>query len=431
MFRIHINRRIAIAFYVVAAGLVFSTVLSTVESLITPVSFLGNYLAILIILFSLIWIKNCNASRNIKAIFAIGYILYVVSAVVQNFFPYLLPDSISNSDQTAFLRIANEYYRGNFSDYSTNMPYLVYYLYKIFGCSTFILRILSVECVLLGCYLLTRIKGHLCGKRDTLFIAFYMLMPWNILIYGQILRDSYKMFLLMLCMFCLLKWMETGKLFSLLLAIVFTAPLLWLHNGEIGILVIILFAYVLWNPKRRKWILTRPNWKNGLIVLGVALLPEIYYLLFQVLFPGKFNGTFSLQSLLVNSGAWVDARTVYVPQVSIESVPQFIYWTIYRSFYFWFSPTPKFWSSKWDAVMFAVDSIPWALFYLVSLFELVLHKFEKRRYLIIPFFMIFTFIYAWGTLNAGTAMRHRDHMIGVLVMLSLLNNKEEKNSVVR
>ena len=71
------------------------------------------------------------------------------------------------------------------------------------------------------------------------------------------------------------------------------------------------------------------------------------------------------------------------------------------------------------------DTVPWMLLHMhiIKHGRRKIDGFYKVYYLI---FILFTFVYGWGTLNAGTAARHRDNLVGIFIMCTLML-EESKN----
>lgn len=361
-----------------------------------------------------------DASRQIKQLVIAGYLLRIVVAILQTYYPYLLPAFMTEGDESKFLEISTAYYYGDFSEYSTNFPIVLCKLFYITGTGEFPSRILFVYLWFWGFILLQKMVGCLKGKRHWFLILFYSLLPWALYMSTTILRESIKMYSLMLSLFFLRKWMLEGKNRNIILAVVSSVPALWLHNGDVAIVAVIFLTAMLWDTKRQKWDLTRFNWKKLMIVAAIAGFPIIYNV-FVALFPGKFNGAFSLD-YLINTISLTEGRTTYVPLAASAptDIWEFLWWTPYRMIYFWVSPTPSFWLSAGDVVAFMADTIPWAIFFMYMLRAIRRKRLGEEAKIAILIFLSFTFIYAWGTSNAGTALRHRDHLLGLFVMAGLM-----------
>ena len=155
-----------------------------------------------------------------------------------------------------------------------------------------------------------------------------------------------------------------------------------------------------------------------MIVAAIAGFPIIYNG-FVTLFPGYFNGSFSV-NYLIGQIMYQEDRTNYVPPDKPANLQELLQWMPYRMFYFWASPTPGFWSSAGDVLMFMMDTIPWMFFFLYMLRAIRWKRLGEEAKIALLIFLSFTFIYAWGTRNAGTALRHRDHLLGLFVMTGLM-----------
>ena len=64
-------------------------------------------------------------------------------------------------------------------------------------------------------------------------------------------------------------------------------------------------------------------------------------------------------------------------------------------------------------------------FFLFCLKDIICRKLNAKALVGIYVFLAFTFVYGWGTRNAGTAMRHRDMLLGMLVMIKLLGHRPD------
>ena len=91
--------------------------------------------------------------------------------------------------------------------------------------------------------------------------------------------------------------------------------------------------------------------------------------------------------------------------------------------YFWISPTPRFWNSSVDIIGFLFDSVP-MFFIFIQIFKNIRREKRYSKSLAGLYILLaYTIIYAWGTANAGTAMRHRDQFLGIMVMSVLVGAK--------
>ena len=373
-----------------------------------------------------------SISEKTKPIIWFGLLLRIIGIYAQTYLRSHLPDFIVNDDQIDFLKSAYGYYHHEAGvKYVTNLPILMNRLFYVMGASEYVIRLVFVYAWFAGVILLVKVARKLSGNRHQLLVAFYSLMPWNLYISTGIFREPLKQFFLMLSIYFLWKWMCDGKVYNYIYSILGAVPALWLHSGEVWILGVIACTYLLWDVKKQSWRKPRPNRYMLLAIIGVCLIPT-FYNVFVFMFPGKFSGTFSIENLL-GQVVYTSARTNYVPaeSLTVDTPGKFVYWTLYRMLYLWISPSPRFWNSPIDVVMFMMDVIPWVLFFILFTKACCTHKLDDKAKVAFIIVLFFSFIYAWGTRNAGTAMRHRDHVIGIMVMCALMRRKEDENVVCK
>jgi len=412
--------------YIALMGFLFVGVncIAKVIDKVVSYSLVGGIIWVLLFCFLIIvQTHEMKASANIKTIIVAGTLFRLVFAFFRSCIPGALPSFIANDDEYKFVMIATKYFYGIFDQYSTNFPYLLNVLFNIFGLSVFTIRIVFIYMWYLGLILISKTAGKLKGRNHQFLVAFYCLMPWPIYIGTAVLRESPKQLAIMLSVFFLIKWMECGKPLHLMLSVASAVPAVWLHNGEVGVLVVIFITWVFWNPSAGRWYTERINIKHIVFALAILMFPLLYDC-FTTLFPGKFIGPFSIRGL-IDRIEYTEARTNYVYDVSYADPVKFVLWTIYRMIYFWISPTPRFWSQDGDILLFFFDTVPW-----IALFIYILVRIRKDREngaskVAYIFWGIVTFIFAWGTRNAGTAMRHRDHFAGVFVLLAVFAGRRE------
>lgn len=361
--------------------------------------------------------KGLYASSEIKQIIFCGYFLRVIAAGVLTYAKSLLQGFFTDSDESTFLRISLEYFHGDFRNYSTNLPRLVNWMYHIFGVDEFVIRVVFIYLWFLGILLLEKVARELRGKAAWALIIFYTFLPWAGYISTMIFREPVKQYSLMLSLYFLWKWMGDGKLRNIGAAMLGLVPALWFHSGEVAMLGAIALTYLMWDYRRQRWRKIGFNIPTALIMMGILLIPAFYNIFVKV-FPGKFSGTFAFWALL--NGRVNKARTVYVTETVVNTLGQFFYWTVYRMFYFWASPTLRFWNSSADMLAFVMDTVPWIIFLAFMVWSFKKGRLDLRAWVSVLVWGFFTFIYGWGTDNAGTAMRHRDHLLGVFVMTALM-----------
>ncbi len=320
---------------------------------------------------------------------------------------------LNSGDQKGFLELGKNYFYGDFSGYATKFPYVINIIYQIFGQNRMMVQFLNILLWYVGVKYLVRAAKGIYGKKKELLMLFYCFLLNQIWVTTAVLREGIISTCLMISMFYLWQWMKNGQPVKLLMSALITLPAVLLHTGNVAFFGIIFLVYCLWNYREGKWEIF--TWKAWLLILVIIFAVPIYEKVLVRLFPVYLNPTLSIES--IGERRMYSSRANYLDgQMVAHNMPQFILYTIYRSFYFWASPTPRFWSSPLDILGFMMDTVPWIyLFYKLIQAERH-HRLNKGSKVWILIILVFTFLYGWGTWNAGTAMRHRDQIAGLIVM---------------
>lgn len=425
--RFRINKNIATLILMLVSLAVITGVFVNIKEDLELSKITGLMWTLTILMVVLIQIHSIRASQKIKEIIALGYFARLGISVFQEYGSGSLHVFISNSDQRQFLGQAYELFHSSFGiDYSADtyqhMAIFISELFHVMGADQLAARSVNIYAWFLGCLIICGVAGYLKGKKHFWLITMYALLPWDLMLSTHLLREPIKQLFLMLSLYFLLRWMENGRFREIIISVVMTIPALWMHTGDVAMWGVIFLVYVFWVPKTQRWRKLNVSWKHLLLIAAILALP-IMYDAFVTVFPGKFSGTFSISYFLKMISVYTEGRTTYVPNVTITTIPKFLFWTVYRMFYFWVSPTPRYWSSVGDIIAFALDTIPWMMLFMYMIKMYKRGMLSEKTKIAIPIFLVFTFIYAWGTLNGGTAMRHRGHLLGMFIMLAMMEKK--------
>ena len=124
------------------------------------------------------------------------------------------------------------------------------------------------------------------------------------------------------------------------------------------------------------------------------------------------------------------ASSGYLQSITTESLTQIIVYLPLFIFYFLFSPTPDMFRGVIDIISFLLNSSMYLYFILGSLYYLKnlkrsLRPIEKKILKCLFLSAIFTIaVFSIGTRNAGTAIRHRDKIVPLLIVIfSIIKNR--------
>ena len=375
-------------------------------------------------LYIIVSTANMNASKNARIFVYLGFLIRLAVAVIVEFKIGSIGEALSFADQATFWNTANSYYMGDYTFRATNYPFLIKNMFYVIGISEMAVVMTNILIWYLGFYVLLKAGGIIRGKKKLAFWALYAFLPWQTIINAGIYRETIICFSLMLSYYFLWRWMNEKKGIKYMLYSAFAAvPAFWLHAGNIAMYGVMLIVYSMWSQKSGKW--NKIGLRTSLLIAAIILILPIYNYVLSPLFEGYFPSSFSLEAFF-NRPFVVSGRTDYMPSgVYVSNISGFLFWGIYRMIYYWISPSPRFWSSVIDPAFFVLDVLP-MLACIFWLSRYARKSFDKRIYAVLIAFALFTFIFAWGTANAFTAMRHRDTLVGMFAVAGLLALNNDK-----
>ncbi|MDC7278820.1 glycosyltransferase family 39 protein [Butyrivibrio fibrisolvens] len=360
-------------------------------------------------------IYSLKVSSNIKIVISIGVIFRVLLLLIASFNIGGIGAFFNSSDPMDFLRVGTEYYHGDYHDYITNYPHIIEILFNIFGPYQFVPRLVNILCWYAGVILIYYSAGKkLYGILEFYLIGFYCLLPMQLWVTVSIMRESIMELFLMIGVVYLYRWHKSGKLWYLVIAIIVTAPSVWLHAGCIAFWGTAFLSFIFWNERNLKWKLV--SIKSGVLIILLLMSEVIYEKVLAKIFP-EYCLTLSFSIKDFTDRPYVVGNSDYIVGSGVvSSLSEFVLSTVKRCFYFWVSPTPNFWNSLKDIVVFCIDSLPWVIVFYI-MYKLIKHKQDSFVINGVILILMYALVYAWGTRNAFTAIRHRDMLSGPIVMM--------------
>lgn len=286
-------------------------------------------------------------------------------------------------------------------------------------------------------------------KRALLVLAF---MPVLLCFSGVLLREAICEFFVALSMYYMVLWYVKGGMKYLVAAFGSVLVSMMMHAGCIGVLVGYLFAVL-----KGRGVPRRTSSYEILGSVFVLAAVSVVVLSNNTLFLGKFTDSmegetsYLDQDLAFNVGGssyllWLEGRSTVVG----------LLFAPLRMFYLLFSPVPWDWRGLMDVVVFMVDSIVYILLMISILQPIPTHhprhfgrirrtgrqipypsprpivphqsrmeggvmsgdllRYEKLRRCLVYSIVFTVFIFALGTSNSGTAIRHRSKIIPIVVL---------------
>ncbi len=430
--RISINKNIILLFTIllmisiVSSALAMSEYSNSLYNLLGFLWFIVLHLACLIILFMI------PMSRGIRLVTVFGLLVRVVLSFV---FTYFAENRFFYSDEGSFFYASRAQFEEIFTGVVKDIPYAQEYttllknIYCITGNSTLAVRSINTLLWCIGLYVIYNVyRTAFAGRKDFILLFIYSFMPVEVFYYTNLMREPFITFSLLLALYFLWRWMDNGGLRYACFSALAAAPAFWLHIGNIGIYGVIGLTLLLWNKKAKRWEI---NFCAKQCIVLIA-----FFLLFPLMI-WKFNNvstfTFRINSLediffiagnYTNNNVLAGATSNYLPIIEIHSVGELIYWTLYKFFYFWMSPTPRFWINIKQAMGFFADTAIWIGLVIYICRKVKKKQLEKNALIVFLFIIMFGLTYGIGTSSAGTAMRHRGELLQLFIMCCFMIEKK-------
>mgnify|MGYP001500268409 CR=1 FL=1 len=368
--------------------------------------------------------------KTIFAIYSIKIILLI--------FMYFNIDTVMNAlsiwDVYAFYQPqAIDYIHGN-TDVQTYSK-IVANIYMIFGPFMRIPVFYNIVVSLLAdiFFFKTLMELNVTNKSIKMFTIIFMLLPWRNILSMFMLREAIPTFLVVVSIYFFIKWWKQGMIISFIYAITASISSMAFHSGLIAIPVIIMLAYILYNPRKNQWAL---GFKTMYKLIAILLFSGLIFIAFGDIILYKFamissdNETaLSEWSVTIINGA----QSHYLTSFSYTSFSDIILQAPLRIIYFLLSPMPWDWRGVSDALAFGMDSLV-QLLGISLVFKKIgglSDQYKRIVKVMLCMYILSALIFGAGTFDAGTAMRHRAKFTLLLLLADAvcIASKEQTRSI--
>jgi len=253
----------------------------------------------------------------------------------------------------------------------------------------------------------------------------FALFPHAIIFSGILLRENLISFFLIYSLYFFIKWCKKPNPEYIIFSFLFLLSASSLHSGVIGIAIGYVFIYMFYSHKTSK-LQFQPK-SIALFIIFLVISSFLYIKYYEIIF-GKFGDMKNVDDLIhlanIRSGG-----SAYLESLQINSLWELIAYSPIRIVYFLISPLPFDWRGINDVIIFLLDS---SFYFLLLLF---ITKKYKKHYLNNPIIIGITislvaviFIFGIGVSNAGTAIRHRNKIFSILLILvsMFMNDKKRR-----
>ncbi len=313
----------------------------------------------------------------------------------------------------ANVNAVNHYYRGGYTKFLT-------YFYILTDTSRLLAQYINILLSLGLIFLVIKSMNllQIIKKKRVFVVTILCCMPTLNIYSAILLREAWVEFFVALSLYHFIKWYVRGTSSSILFSIASVLAAAYMHAGVIVIIFGYILAFLSYNPKTGKVTFSASSIVS-LIFLAVIMLAASSYM---DLFTGKFDKYESMDDIVAVTNKTGGGGADYLKWISTDSVAMSLAFAPLKMFYFLCAPLPTEWRGLNDIVGFLIDgAIYMYMLYCIWKFKPTnSFNYKLQRYLLAAF-LITTFIFAYGTTNAGTALRHRNKLVSVAVLTFALS----------
>ncbi|CUO28429.1 Uncharacterised protein [Turicibacter sanguinis] len=282
-------------------------------------------------------------------------------------------------------------------------------IYYIFGPYQFWGHFLNISFVMLGATKLLDIadliKLTLTNKKIMSFI--WMFAPIPFLMSYALLREGSMYYFVVLSIYYFLKWTKDYRLFNIIMAVLSVYIGSKYHEGLIAVAVPYLYAFIFYDRQKNKIKM------NG---LNIACITTAFIVFLA------FIGSEAGQEYIQKTNAETGGGSAYLTNLKVETPIEFLFAGPIKAVFLVYSPMPWLVRNPMDIITLLLDSSLWI--YTTYLFVKNYKTIDSRYKLLMLCIILGGFVYGMGTLNTGTAIRHRNKLMAfTLVLLMAIKNK--------
>lgn len=291
--------------------------------------------------------------------------------------------------------------------------------YYFFGRFTIVAQFVNVFLGTLLVYLVYRSTFLLWGSVRTARMAAIIsaFFPTLLFFSAILLREMMIIFFLLSSYFYLLLWLRKSKSYWLVISFASLVIASLLHGALIIIGAVHILLFIIYKPAEKKFKMTFKQIIIAMVILAFSVLVIEDLIIYQV--PANIIDLFSLEYLQSNLISRSPGRTNYLEGFIPGSYFDLLWHSPIRIAYLLFAPFPWMLSTASD-LLFLFDALLYLILFIFCLKGL--RKSLKNNLIAVMSLVVFLFItvmiYSWGTVNYGTAWRHRAKIFPLLVITS-------------
>lgn len=356
------------------------------------------------------WFLIKSKDKTIFMILLYGFLLRLL-ALAYDRNVALLP--FNNVDANAFhkfsVQTANalpdimlEIYTGFYSKVLGSI-YYIFGPYRVWG------QFLNISLIMLASTKIIDIGNLLMMKLKNIkiMVFLWLFMPIPFLNGSALIRESSIYYFIVLSIYFFIKWFEKYNIFYCILSVLFVYIASLYHGGVLVIALPYIYTFIFYNKEKKRL---------NINVLNIICLILIILICFNYI---SKNSEEIFNKVNMDTGG----GSVYLTGIKIENTFQFILFGPIKAIYLLFSPMPWLIRGGLDIVTFVLDSSIWIIgsFYIIKNYKII----DIRVKVLFIIVLIGGVVFGMGTLNTGTAIRHRNKFLSFII-ISILHTKDQK-----
>lgn len=340
----------------------------------------------------------------------------------------------SGSDSEVFAGIAERnFMSGSYVMERTNYTHFLTTIYFIVGPVRMIAQQLNVAFGI-GTILVSLIifdEIGLSARQKKIGVILLSVFPHFCIFSAILLREASIQFCIAYSTLFFIRWMKTGSFAQIAFSFLPLALGSLLHGGCALWGLGYLLAFCFYRPHLQKNAIS-------FVTGGSSILFAVAVILLVPLMNSRAEATATMLSegeFVVDGAAAADAAgSAYLTWLNISNPYLLLLFSPLKMFYFLFSPIPLDWRGVMDVVAFCLDSTfyIWAFFKIIQRFRDISDPVLKNitRYLMASI-LAMTFVFAYGTIASGTALRHRCKFFPEIALVALICLRTEPRGTKR
>ncbi|MDN3451211.1 hypothetical protein QMA09_13510 [Planococcus sp. APC 3906] len=350
-----------------------------------------------------------------------GFVIRVLVLFIDLYVPSIQIFS-SGTDTEYFHEISLLIANGMFplEDGATNYVPFLSAIYYMVGDQRPFAQFLNVAFWVFAAVYLMKALIHLEIDKKLIFIALliFTVMPNSIFMSSILLRESIIIFLITVSLYHFVRWFADGTFPNFIMAVLLALGSMMFHSGMIGFVIAYVLAFMFLSASGSKKVTQNALFLMLLVVMAAIMIQN------SELFLSKFMGPEGTAvSALEISGR---GGSMYLSSLNGLTGIVALLVAPLKMFYFMFSPIPLDWRGFGDIASFMFDSSIYVFLVGATIYGLFKSDMPLRNKIFILLFLgITVLVYSYGTQSAGTAMRHRNKIIPLLLITFAIANSKQ------